>query len=99
MTPVHQVGHMGQERPTRAITLHLDARLADALDEHIVNREHDGELAAGTPLDHERNAIVSLALRYYIDHWPDVGPYAPQTADATGASRRSGPAASEGSTS
>lgn len=93
MTPVHQVGHMGHDRPTRAITIHLDAGLADALDQHIVNREHDGELAAGTPLDHERNAILSLALRYYIDHWPEAPPSA---ADATVGARRLGPAASEG---
>jgi hypothetical protein len=80
--PVHRLGHMGAEQPTRTLTVHLDARLVTALDEHIVNREHDGELAAGTPLDHERNAIVSLALRYYIDHWPEVGPYAPREASS-----------------
>lgn len=66
----------------------LPAALVDALEEHIVNRTFEGELPAGLDLAGEFDAHVALAVRSFIDHWPDLGPY------ATPAARRSGPPAS-----
>lgn len=76
----------------RAFIARLPERFLAIVDEHIVNRVHEGRLPVGADMAAERDALIELALRFYIDHWPDVGPYAARSA------RRMGPAASEGAT-
>jgi hypothetical protein len=66
----------------------LPVPLITALEEHIVNRTHEGELPPGVTLDGEFDAHIALAIRSMIDHWPDLGPY------ATPPAHRMGPAAS-----
>lgn len=109
MSPVTSLGGDGVPRPLirdpqpayRAVTVHLPEALVDSLDEHIVNRVHEGQLPDGARLELERDGVIALAIRSLIDHWPDLGPYAPRptTQRGTGedaAGRRSGTATSGG---
>jgi hypothetical protein len=92
----HRLGHMEdtvrdmvRRAPTyRSFLVRLPERFLTAVDQHIVNRVHDGRPPIGLNMAAERDALIELALRFYIDHWPDVGPY------ATPRSGRRGPAAS-----
>lgn len=102
MTPVHPLGSMGDATSPeyRQLTVWLPSGLVDALDEHLRT-----ELDMAVDATH-RDALIALALRYLLEHWPDIGPaYKPGgAANATvvgvsgdaPATGRTGPAASGG---
>jgi hypothetical protein len=82
VSPVHRLGHMRDDAAARAgtepyspIVIHLPDTLIRALDEHIVNRVNEDKAAHELDMSVHRDAELALALRYWIDHWPDVGPY------------------------
>ena len=97
---VHRLGHMddtvrsmARDVPRyRSFLVRLPERFLVAVDGHIVNRRYEGRPPIGLNMAGERDALIELALRFYIDHWPDVGPYATPAAGRRGptASRREG---------
>jgi hypothetical protein len=98
---VHRLGQMSETvrdlarsvpPAYREVRVMLPVPMITALEEHIVNRVHEGELPPGLTLEGEFEAHLALAIRSMIDHWPDLGPY------ATPPAHRTGPAASEGAT-
>jgi hypothetical protein len=94
---VHRLGQMSETvrdlarsvpPAYREVRVMLPVPMITALEEHIVNRVHEGELPPGLTLEGEFEAHLALAIRSMIDHWPDLGPY------ATPPAHRTGPAAS-----
>lgn len=98
MSGVHRLGHMSETASApeyQPMVVHLPVTLTEALDRHIVNRVHeDDEPPAPEAMASERDAIIALALRAHIDHWPDLAP--PGTYAGRGGARDAERAGREG---
>lgn len=72
--PVHQLGQMRDVPRDRQFLVRLPQSLLSALEDHVVNRIHEGKLPAGATMDSECHAVIAIALRAHLDHWPDLNP-------------------------